>query len=203
MPRSVRIALLLLVVAGSACGHSSDGAPDTGDASGLSPGFEVREVLDSSLGSEGDLADAPFTSRVLRTDDPYRDDPGFSEQPAGEEGNAVTFADSDGNGFYSPNIDMKVQVGPAAILATDVREATAVDLGGDWTVEVRLDEHGTEGLRALTSRLVGKQAAMLYDRLVIAAPTVQDTITTGNIQIAGNLTETEAHRIADDLDGSR
>ncbi len=202
MPRSFRMALLLLVAAGSACGHSSDGGPATGDASGLGRGFEVREVLNSSLGSDGDLAGAPFTTGVLRTDDPYRDDPGFSEQPTDAKGDAVTFADSDGDGFYSPNLDMKVRVGPPAVFASDVREATAVELGGDWTVEVRLDDRGTEELRVLTRRLVGRQAAMLYDRLVIAAPTVQDMVTTGNIQVAGNLTEGEAQRIADDLDSS-
>ena len=81
MPRSFRMALLLVVAAESACGHSSDGGPATGDALGLGRGFEVREVLNWSLGSDGDLADAPFTTGVLRTDDPYRDDPGSPSSP--------------------------------------------------------------------------------------------------------------------------
>jgi hypothetical protein len=120
-------AFMLIALGGVACISEGKGESPTATGSGSaahSSVFEVREVLDSSS-SDGALNAMPFTTGVLKADDPYRDDSAFEEAPPDASGDLVTYSDADGDGFYTPGSDPKFLLGPAEI-TDDVRRATAV-----------------------------------------------------------------------------
>jgi hypothetical protein len=199
-----RIAVALVAVVAAACSSGTVG-PVTLPSGSTTPtsGFEMREAIDSSSGSTGALVDTPFTVGVVRSDDPYRDDPAFSEGPPDIPGGLVTFADFDGNGHYSPESETKFSLGPAVVTSEDVASARALEMPPTaWVVLVELDETGTAALASLTADLVGHRVAVVVDDLVLSAPVVQGKITTGEVQIAGRFTEADAKRLADRLDPS-
>jgi hypothetical protein len=163
--------------------------------------FEIREVLATSGGAHGALAATPFTTGVIAPRDPFRKDPRFSEAPPDAAGDLVTFTDSNGDGFFSPN-EPKWRLGPAAVTADEVRSALAVQLPpGNWSVNLRLDRAGSDALRSLTRRTLGMKDAQVVDRHVVAAPTVQGVVPGGLVQVTG-LSRSAAHRLAAELNGS-
>lgn len=198
----VVLALVALVALGmvSCTSGGNDGDP-TPIRSGAAPRpvvLEIREVLGEGTALNG----MPFTTGVLEPDDPYRDDPAFAEAPPDASGDLVTFEDDDGDGFYTAGSDQKLFLGPADI--TDhVRHATAVlptvpegTAEPAWEVDFRYDATGKRILARLSRRLLGKRLAIVLDRIVASAPTVQGIITSGQAQIAGNFTEQQARDIA-------
>lgn len=200
--------LMVLVTALAACSDSGTPA-DTGPASSVTTttaagaagaGLELREVVESSLGPQGALADLPFTTGVIRPDDPYRDDPAFAESPPPTAGGLVTFGDVDGNSFFDPATETKFELAPPFVEAGQAASAQAVATPGTgWVVNVKLDDAGTQALAEHSAELVGHQVAIVVDRLVVAAPIIQAKITGGDVQIAGRFTEADAKRLAADL----
>jgi preprotein translocase subunit SecD len=160
--------------------------------------FGISEVLQSSAGRDGVVFPVPFTTGVLRPDDPFRDDSSLSERPASARGELVTYADLDDDGSYDPTIDEKFVLAPPVVTGANVVQANAVETpNGAWAVDIKLDAAGTEALRILTQRILLQRAAMTLDRVVIIAPTVQGVITRGLVQVTAP--RREALRIAAEL----
>ena len=80
-------------------------------------------------------------------------------------------------GTYTPGVDGHVL---QANTGTDSQNGIAVTV-----VEVHFDPVGTQQLTALTTANAGKQLAIVLNGKVISAPTVQEPITTGVLQISG------------------
>lgn len=103
----------------------------------------------------------------------------------------VVFPSKDGKQWY--------KLGPAEVLGNDVRNpyASLDQSTNKWVVQMSFDSRGTKAFAALTSRLAGKGAiAIVLDRVVESAPTVQNAITDGKAQITGSFTEQEAKSLA-------
>jgi preprotein translocase subunit SecD len=66
------------------------------------------------------------------------------------------------------------------------------------TVALQLDEKATGELGDLTRELVGSttQVALVLDGEVLSAPTIMSVIDTGQLQLAGDFTKSEATELA-------
>ena len=162
--------------------------------------FGIRSVLAQSTGRTGSLARTPFTLGVIAPDDPYRDDPGFSEAPIDAGGGLVTFSDSDRNGFYDPATEAKWMLGQAVVTGDEVRSAQAVHSSRGWSLDLQLDGRGIAALRSFTRSTMGSQDAFVVDDRVVAAPTVHGVVTNGALQVSG-LPASEVKRLAAALNG--
>jgi preprotein translocase subunit SecD len=104
----------------------------------------------------------------------------------------------------------KYVLGPVVISGEDFDKATAV-LGGQgqlgavstWTVTFDLDNDGSQRFEDATAEAVSSpaplnQIAIIVDRVVISAPTVQSVIR-GSGEITGNFSEQEAKDLATQL----
>ncbi len=103
----------------------------------------------------------------------------------------VTFPSKDGKTWY--------KLGPAEVLGNDVRQPFAQfdQTSGGWVVQLNFDSRGTKAWGAMTTRLAGKGAiAIVLDRVVESAPSVQSAITDGKSQITGNFNEQTAKDLA-------
>jgi preprotein translocase subunit SecD len=110
----------------------------------------------------------------------------------------VVFLDRDG--------ETKWQLGPVEITGDAIDSATAVyDAGGagavgtGWTISFDLTGEGSSVFGDVTTRLVGRQLAIVVDQAVISAPTVESAITQGNGVITGSFTEARAKDLATQL----
>jgi len=190
----VRTALLSMLVVAVACSHRST-------TTSARSSFEIREVLATGVG-RNPLAANPFTVGVIEPDDPFRHDPAFAEATPGPPEHLVTYADADGDGFYSPGRDPKFVLGPAEVTAADVASAQAERIQGRWAVLATLDGRGARTLQGLTRTLIGRQLAFVFDQVVLSAPTIQSAITSGQLQISGSFGEAQAKQIAAALKGA-
>ncbi len=105
----------------------------------------------------------------------------------------------------------KFVLGPVVISGDDFEKAGAVlstqgQIGAvsEWTVTFDLDNDGADRFADATTEAVGSpaplnQIAIIVDRVVISAPTVQSAITGGNGEITGNFSEQEAKDLATQL----
>jgi preprotein translocase subunit SecD len=113
------------------------------------------------------------------------------------KGQTVVFGSQDGN---------KYQLGPVEITGDMIRRATALyGTGGQsgglpgWQIDFTLTSAGSKTFGDVTTRLVGKQLAIVVDNEVISAPTVQGAITNGSGVITGSFTKTRAQDLATQL----
>lgn len=86
-----------------------------------------------------------------------------------------------------------------AVSGTSVTSAgAATGTGGIWLVDVTLDSRGAAEFGQVTSRLAGtgEQFAITVDGVVYSAPTVQEPITDGRLQITGQFTQSTAQSLA-------
>jgi preprotein translocase subunit SecD len=96
----------------------------------------------------------------------------------------------------------KYQLGPVLVTGDMIKKATAVygsasqTTVAGWQVDFTLTPSGTKTFGDVTTRLVGKQLAIVLDQVVISAPTVQNPITNGNGVITGRFTEQRAKDLA-------
>ena len=100
----------------------------------------------------------------------------------------------------------KYVMGPVEITGDAISRATATyDTGSQssvaagWTINFDLTGEGATIFAEATTRLVGKQLAIVVDREVISAPTVQSAITNGTGIITGSFTENRAKDLATQL----
>ncbi len=85
--------------------------------------------------------------------------------------------------------------GAQAVFQTSNQSNVAPTEAG-WIVSFQLTGDGAKTFGTVTTRLQGKQLAIILDRRVESAPTVQQPITDGRGQITGNFSETEAKDLA-------
>ena len=100
----------------------------------------------------------------------------------------------------------KYVLGPVEITGDAISKATAVyDTGSQssvaagWQINFDLTGEGASVFGEATTRLVGKQLAIVVDRQVISAPTVQGAITNGTGVITGSFTKNRAQDLATQL----
>jgi preprotein translocase subunit SecD len=96
---------------------------------------------------------------------------------------------------------------PAEVLGQQVSKASAgidTQAGNIWTVSLTFNGDGTKAFAALTSRVTSlpspqNQVAIVLDGLVVSAPSINEAIPSGNAQITGNFSQTEAQDLANVL----
>ena len=99
------------------------------------------------------------------------------------------------------SLEFQTSDGTTVITGSDIKTATAKtgqdDMGNkEYSVELDLNDEGTEKFAEATANNIGKQISIVYDGDVISAPTVQSAITGGQAYITGNFTYDEADNLA-------
>lgn len=105
----------------------------------------------------------------------------------------------------------KYVLGPAEVLGTDVKTASA-GIGansqgvstGEWEVNLQFTGKGRTKFGDITRRLITETGdrnrfGIVLDGLVVSAPTTQAAITDGNARISGSFTQDEATELANVL----
>jgi preprotein translocase subunit SecD len=110
----------------------------------------------------------------------------------------VVFLDRDGQTKY--------RLGPVELTGDAIDRATAVfDTGAaggvaqGWQIQFDMTDQGADTFADVTTRLQGRQLAIVVDQEVISAPTVQNAITGGTGVITGSFTEARAKDLATQL----
>jgi preprotein translocase subunit SecD len=183
---------------------------------GTTARLEEREVLKTSASDPTGVAALPFTritdatgavTGVIQPNDPYRQSKDFKEAPPDSAGDLVTFQDNNKNGFYDPGTDEKLQLGPVQITGAALKKATAVfvpltaqqsnpNAQPGWQVDFTLNGAGAKTFGDVTTKLVGKQLAIVLDGVVVSAPTINEAITGGQGVITGSFSEQDAKNLA-------
>ena len=99
------------------------------------------------------------------------------------------------------SLEFQTSDGTTVITGSDIKTATAKtgqdDMGNkEYSVELDLNDEGTEKFAEATAANIGKQISIVYDGDVISAPTVQSAITGGQAYITGNFSYEEADNLA-------
>ena len=185
-------------------GDDASGDPDatsspTPDVStriaGESGIFELRQVLFQESGQ-------------VQGEPPTRPGPADGGKDAGRELQRVDctlkprpMKDSD-NVILCDAFGFRYGLGPSELSADPVESAEASQATPDeWVVTVQLTDAATSEFSDLTERLIQvgpplNQVAVVINGVVVTAPAVQETITTGLLQISGPLNEQEASALA-------
>jgi preprotein translocase subunit SecD len=170
---------------------------------GTTARLEEREVLETINASDSSYKTQVFTAGAIKANDPYRNNPNFHEESS-QDGGLVTYEDTNGDGFFTPGVDPIYKLGPVEITGADFTKASAqyVPAGTSqvsqpgWRVVFNLNKGGSKKFGDATTRLIGKQLAIVLDGTVQSAPTVQSAITGGQGEITGNFTAQEAKNLA-------
>ena len=101
----------------------------------------------------------------------------------------------------------KYILAPAEVLGRDISKAAAgiaSQSGNQWIVTLEFNGTGTKNFGALTSRVTSlgsplNQVAIVLDGLVVSAPVINEAIPSGNAQISGSFSATEAQDLANVL----
>ena len=101
----------------------------------------------------------------------------------------------------------KYILGPAEVVGRQVSKASAgldTQAGNAWTVLLTFNNEGTKAFGALTQRVTSlaapqNQVAIVLDGLVVSAPRIIQAIPSGNAQITGSFTQTDATDLANVL----
>jgi preprotein translocase subunit SecD len=154
--------------------------------------LEQREVLGVLVPTDPGYASVPLTCAT----ETEQQTPECSEEAIAEQD--VVFLDRDG--------ETKYRLGPVEITGEAIDSAAAVyDPGGatqvaaGWQITFDLTGEGADDFAEVTTRLQGRQLAIVVDQVVISAPTVQSPITGGTGVITGSFTETRAKDLATQL----
>lgn len=99
------------------------------------------------------------------------------------------------------SLEFQTQDGETVLTGSDVKSASAKagedDMGNkEYSVELNLNEEGTEKFAEATEANVGNQISIIYDGEVISSPVVQQAITGGQAYITGDFTYEEADNLA-------
>ena len=129
-----------------------------------------------------------------------------------QNGGMVTYEDVDEDGRFTINVDPKYRLGPIAISGEDLQSAAAQYVGAGsgqqvtnpgWRVLFTLTSEGRRKFADITTKLTSppntpgsKQLAIILDKVVQSAPTVNEPITGGQGEITGDFTEQQAKDLA-------
>ncbi|HKX33735.1 MAG TPA: protein translocase subunit SecD [Actinomycetota bacterium] len=154
--------------------------------------LEEREVLGALAPSDPAYASTPLTC-------------GTVAEQATEECSFEALKDQDVV-FKARDDATKYQLGPVEITGDAIDDATAFydagsaeSVGQGWKIRFDLTNQGSDTFSDVTTRLQGKQLAIVVDDQVISAPTVNEPITGGAGEITGSFTEREAKDLATQL----
>lgn len=93
--------------------------------------------------------------------------------------------------------------GQAELGGEGISASQDYDERGRIAIKMNMDKIGTAIWAKMTARNVGKPIAVVLDNFVYSAPNVNEAITTGNSQIAGNYTVKEAQDLAQILESGK
>ena len=106
----------------------------------------------------------------------------------------------------APDEQTRYRVGPARLVGGITRAVAVLDPGdgsacgstsaGLWCISFELDGQASSTFGQLTQELANRQLAIVLDRRLQSAPTVNQPITNGQGQITGDFTEDEAKDLA-------
>jgi preprotein translocase subunit SecD len=106
----------------------------------------------------------------------------------------------------APDGQTRYRVGPARLVGGITRAVAVLDPGdgsacgstsaGLWCISFELDGEASSTFGQLTQELANRQLAIVLDRRLQSAPTVNQPITNGQGQITGDFTEDEAKDLA-------
>jgi preprotein translocase subunit SecD len=157
---------------------------------GTTARLEQREVLQVLTPQDPAFASQPITcDRDATTTTP--DCPSSPDELADTD---VWFLGQDGSKYH---------LGPVEITGDAIRKATAqyatptsgsTDVG--WRIQFEATSAGKDTIAEVTTRLQGKQLAIILDGSVISAPVVQNPITDGIGVITGSFTKERAQDLA-------
>lgn len=180
-----------LTAAGSSGSSSAKAAsPSPSSSSRFTGPLTFRPVLwDSAAGTPmPSAADAAEThaETVLNTLNCSQPD----KTPSAAAGDPLPACSLDGK--------IKYLLGPSALSGSHVNSATSAAADGIWRVDVALDSAGAKAFGDLTTSLAGtgKLVAITVGGVVVSAPTVQQPITDGKLQITGQFDQQKAADLA-------
>jgi preprotein translocase subunit SecD len=167
-----------------------------------------QERLLQVIGTTARLEQREVLSTLTPSDPAYQSTPvtcGTAEEqqtaactPEALRSKDVVFLGTDGSTKY--------KLGPVLVTGDAIKKATAVFGSGSqtsvsqgWEIDFTLTSDGSKTFSDVTTRLVGKQLAIVVDNEVISAPTIQGAITTGSGRITGSFTATRAKDLATQL----
>ncbi len=164
---------------------------------GTTARLEEREVIQTIQPSNPAYKTTQLTPRDPKTGQFVTADP---------NGQVVAYEDTNGDHAFTDGSDTKYVLGKVEITGADLAKAQAQFLtsagqsglrGGlsqtGWIVAFTLNGEGTKKFADATTRLVGRQLAIVLDGVVQSAPTVQNAITQGQGQITlGSTSNTSA-----------
>ncbi len=156
---------------------------------GTTARLEEREVLETLTPSSPGYDATPVTCAT----EAERATPACSFEALADQD--VVYLGQDGTTKY--------KLGPVRITGDAIARASAVyDTGGQtsvgqgWMILFDLTKQGADRFAKVTTELVGRQLAIVLDREVISAPTIQEPITGGSGRITGSFTEQRAKDLA-------
>jgi len=195
----------------SACGSGDDGDAADKGGSDKDPGAASTAPSDDAAASDDASADASDDAapsgpvqfrRVLEAtgipsdgadESPLPED--CSDVPAGQPKPAAETIACDESGIV-------YRLAPAEITGGVERaEAEKPANLTDWVVSLTFDAQATPAFGTMTRELAGtnKLLAIVLDGQVISAPTIQDAVEDGRVQIGGTFTQDQAQEIAAQL----
>lgn len=157
----------------------------------------VQRVL-QIIGTTARLEEREVLSTITPSDPAYKTTPVTARNPdTGQfvsKGPVVAGDDTNGDGRFQNGVEPKVRLGPVVITGSNITKAVAqyepatsgnqqLNQNPGWRVVFNLDRKGSADFGAATTKMVGKQLAILLDGVVVSAPTVQSAITGGQGEI--------------------
>ena len=158
---------------------------------GTTARLEQREVLGDLTSGAPTFASTPVTCQT----------------PTAQASAGCTFqALKDKNVVFMGQNGHKYQLGPVLVTGDMIKKATATystgsatSIGAGWQIDFTLTSTGSKTFADVTTRLVGKQLAIVVDNQVISAPVVKSAITNGSGVITGSFTAQRAKDLATQL----
>jgi preprotein translocase subunit SecD len=197
--RSLRIALASFSV-DDASGVVVVDVPEadsaTAEALGRTGWLEEREVVATLPPEDVGYANGSVTTI----------DPGTGRFAVADPGApVVSYEDTNHDGAFTDGVDVKYRLGKVEITSSEIASASAQFVSGNfgnsgWRVAFSLTNEGSRRFADVTTRLIGKQLAILVDGVVQSAPTVQSPITGGQAEVTGRFEGAEAKQLAAVLD---
>ena len=167
-----------------------------------------QERLLQVIGETARLEQREVLGVITPTDPSYASTPLTCATPAEQETKECSFEALKNKNvvFQDQNNQTRYQLGPVEITGEAIDKATAVfnpgsqtSVGQGWEIQFTLTGAGSATFSDVTTRLQGRQLAIVVDDQVISAPTVQSPITGGNGVITGSFTEARAKDLATQL----
>ena len=157
------------------------------------------------IGQTARLEQRPVLAIVPPTDPSYAATPVTCPTDEERQTDECSFSALESEGVvYEDEAGNRYRLGPTVIAGGDIVEANAI-LGGatgsEWSVSFRLSGDASGRFADATTAAVSlpppqNQIAIVVDRAIISAPTVQSPITGGTGDITGGFSEEEARDLA-------